>query len=294
MSDRESATAATSRSVMQIGSITKQFTSAAILRLAERGALSLDDPIQKFVPEFDPRGKTITLRQILSHRSGLPRDWYKLEGHTTPPLLTQVTREQVVAGINAKPIDFLPGTTFLYSNAGYMLLGYAIESITGMSYADYIHSEFVLPLGLLDTGVCGTGNLPTPEGYGLFGEQVIRLASVNPSGLISSGSLCSTASDLSRWSHLLATGGVLLPASYATMTTRVAQLATYALGVDTKNILGQPAVSHDGAIDGFLSYLVYFPQRDVAVAVNINAFPTPTFHSEVIALAVAKAALDTL
>jgi CubicO group peptidase (beta-lactamase class C family) len=279
---------------MQIGSITKQFTAAAILRLAERGALTLDDPIDKFVPEFDSRGKTITLRHLLTHRSGVPRDWYKLAAHTPPPLLSPATREQVVAGINAQPIDFLPGTTFNYSNAGYMLLGYAIESITGKSYVDYIHTELALPLGLLDTGVCGTGNLPRPEGYGLFPGNTIRLQAVHPSGLISSGSLCSTAADLARWSHLLANGRVMLPASYATMTTRLAPLAFYALGVDTKSILGHPAVSHNGAIDGFMSYLVYFPHKDVAVAVNMNVFPTPTPHSEVIALAVAKAALDTL
>ena len=177
MSDRESATAATARSVMQIGSVTKQFTAAAILRLAERGALSLDDRIEKFVPEFNPRGATITLRQLLSHRSGVPRDWTSTGLPYSP-----VTRQQVIAGINAKPLDFAPGSKFSYSNAGYMLLGYAIESITGRSYVDFIHSELALPLGLLDTGVCGTSNLPLPEGYGLFaGGKVTRMRAVHPS-----------------------------------------------------------------------------------------------------------------
>ena len=291
MSDRESGTAATSRSVMQIGSITKQFTAAAILRLAERGALTLDDRIEKYVPEFDARGRTITLRHLLSHRSGVTRDWSATGLPHSP-----VTRAQVIAGINAKPFDFTPGSKWSYSNAGFMLLGYAIESITGRSYVDFVHSEFVLPLGLLDTGVCGTSNLPRPEGYGLFAAgKVIRMPTVHPTGLISSGSLCSTASDLARWSHLLATGRVLLPASYETMTTRPpAPLASYGLGVGLKNMLGHPAVSHGGAIDGFLSFLLYFPHRDVAIAVITNAFPTPTIHSEAIALAVAKAALDTL
>jgi CubicO group peptidase (beta-lactamase class C family) len=295
MSDRERATAATPRSVMQIGSITKQFTAAAILRLAERGALSLDDRIEKFVPEFNPRGRTITLRHLLSHRSGVPRDWYKPVGNTPSPFFSLVTREQVITGINAQPFDFAPGSKWSYSNAGFMLLGYAIESITGTPYTDFVHREFVLPLGLIDTGVCGTSNLPRPEGYGLFPGNTLRLPAVHPSGLISSGSLCSTASDLARWSHLLATGSVLLPASYETMTTRPpAPLASYGLGVDLRNMLGHPAVSHGGAIDGFLSFLAYFPHRDVAIAVITNAFPTPTMHNEIIALAVAKAALDTL
>lgn len=295
MSDRETATAATPRSVMQIGSITKQFTAAAILRLAERGALSVDDRIEKFVPEFDPRGRTITLRHLMQHRSGLARDWYK-PGDPFPfdRYFSVIPRQHVIAGINAQPFDFAPGTKSQYSNAAYMLLGYAIESITGREYAEYFHSEFALPLGLIDTGVCGMFNLPRPDGYGLFGGKPVRLPAVHPSGLISSGSLCSTASDLTRWAHLLATGRVMLPASYARMTTPVSPSVPYGFGVGLNNILGQPAVSHNGGIDGYLSYLFYFPQRDIAVAVITNAWPVPTDQAQVIATAVSSAALGAL
>jgi D-alanyl-D-alanine carboxypeptidase len=295
MSDRETATAATPRSVMQIGSITKQFTAAAILRLAERGALSVDDRVEKFVPEFDPRGRTITLRHLMQHTSGLPRDWYK-PGEPFPfdRYFSVITRQQVIAGINAQPFDFAPGTKWSYSNAAYMLLGYAIESITGTEYAEFFHSELALPLGLIDTGVCGTFNLPRPDGYGLFGANAVRLPAVHPSGLISSGSLCSTASDLTRWAHLLATGRVMLPASYARMTTPVSPFVSYGFGVGLNNILGQPAVSHNGGIDGYLSWLYYFPQRDIGVAVITNAWPVPTDHPQVIATAVASAALGAL
>jgi D-alanyl-D-alanine carboxypeptidase len=295
MSDRETATAATRRSVMQIGSITKQFTAAAILRLAERGALSVDDRIEKFVPEFDPRGRTITLRHLMQHRSGLPRDFYK-SGEAFPydRYFSVITRQQVIAGINAQPFDFATGSTWSYSNAGYMLLGYAIESITGTEYAQFFHSEFALPLGLIDTGVCGTFNLPRPDGYGLFGGKPVRLPAVHPSGLISSGSLCSTASDLTRWAHLLATGRVMLPASYAKMTTPVSPFVPYGFGLGLQNILGQQAVSHNGGIDGYLSYLFYFPQRDIAVAVITNAWPVPTDQAQVVATEVASAALGAL
>jgi D-alanyl-D-alanine carboxypeptidase len=101
-----------------------------------------------------------------------------------------------------------------------MLLGYAIESITGKSFADLVHDEFALPLGLIDTGVCGTSNLPLPEGHGpVPNGPWVRMRPWHPSVAWSSGSLCSTASDLARWSHLLATGHAMLPVSYATMTT---------------------------------------------------------------------------
>jgi D-alanyl-D-alanine carboxypeptidase len=295
MSDRETATAASPRSVMQIGSITKQFTAAAILRLAERGSLSIDDRIEKFVPEFDPRGRTVTLRQLMQHRSGLPRDWYK-PGEPFPydRYFSVITRQQVIAGLNAQPFDFAPGTSWSYSNAGYMLLGYAIESITGTDYAEFFHTEFALPLGLIDTGVCGTFNVPRPDGYGLFGGKAVRLPAVHPSGLISSGAVCSTASDLTRWAHLLATGQVMLPASYAKMTTPASPFIPYGFGLELNNILGQPAVSHNGGIDGYLSWLYYFPQRDIAVAVITNAWPVPTDHPRAIATAVASAALGAL
>src|SRR5687767_781758 len=108
VSDRESATAATPRSVVQVGSITKQFAAAAILRLAERGALTLDDRIEKYVPEFNTRGATITLRHLLNHTSGLPRDWYP-PTPPFPPIAAPVTREQSIKSLNAQPLIFTPG-----------------------------------------------------------------------------------------------------------------------------------------------------------------------------------------
>jgi D-alanyl-D-alanine carboxypeptidase len=295
MSNRETATTATPRSVMQIASITKQFTAAAILRLAERGALSVDDRIEKFVPEFDPRGRTVTLRNLMQHTSGLPRDWYK-QGEPFPfdKYFSVIPRQYIVAAINAQPFEFATGSKWSYSNAGYMLLGYAIESITGLEYAEFFHSEFALPLGLIDTGVCGMFNVPRPDGYSLSGGTAVRLPAEHPSGYIGSGSLCSTASDLTRWAHLLATGGVVLPASYAKMTTPLSAFVRYGFGLETSNVLGQPAVWHNGGIGGYISYLFYFPQRDIAVAVIQNAWPAPTDHARAISDAVSSAALGAL
>jgi D-alanyl-D-alanine carboxypeptidase len=301
MTDRESATAATPRSPLQIGSVTKQFTAAAILRLAERGALTLDDRIETFVPDFDPRGATITLRQLLSHTAGVRREWFPPTA-PEPDLTAPVTREEIVKALNSGPLlDFLPGKGWSYSNAGYVLLGLAIESITGIAYADFIHQEFVLPLGLMDTGVCGTNNLPLPRGYTVAPQNpaaVARSPLLHTSVILSAGGICSTASDLARWSHLLATGYVMLPASYATMTTP-ARLDNnnvvpnrYALGVLSQTVLGHPTVWHDGITWGFMSCLFYFSDQDLAVAVITNAWPGPSAGDpKVIAKAVANAAL---
>jgi CubicO group peptidase (beta-lactamase class C family) len=290
LSDRESAGAATPRSVLQVGSITKQFTAAAILRLAERGALTLDDRIEKFVPEFNPRGATITLRHLLSHTSGV--------GAISPDQYAPLTRQQFISLVNGQPPEFTPGSNWNYSNTGYRLLGYAIESITGKSFADFVQSEFALPLGLIDTGVCGKSNLPLPDGYGLLQGGWNRIPAIDMSVPFSAGAICSTASDLARWSHLLATGFVVLPASYETMTTpaRLANntLQPYGLGLFLQNQLGRRAVWHTGGIPGFQSSLIYFPDDDMAIAVIVNALPAPAgVSAHQIALSVAGAALDT-
>ena len=287
VTDRESGTPATPRSVLQTGSLTKQFTAAAILRLAERGALTLDDRIEKHVPEFNPRGATITFRHLLTHTSGI----------TSLPASEYVpqTRAQFMALID-QPLAFAPGSNWSYSNAGYKLVGYAIESIAGMSYAQFIETEFAVPLGLADTGVCGTFDLPVPEGYGFVQGNWTRIPPSVMSVPFSAGSVCSTASDLVRWSNLMVSGSVVRPESYAAMTTPTPltnnTVAPYGLGFSLQPQLGRRQVWHTGAINGFLSSLVHFPDEDITIAVIIDANPTPPgVSAHLIAMDVARAAL---
>jgi CubicO group peptidase (beta-lactamase class C family) len=195
-----------------------------------------------------------------------------------------------------QPLAFAPGSNWSYSNAGYKLLGYAIESIAGMPYAQFIQTEFGLPLGLVDTGVCGTFNLPVPEGYGIVQGNWTRVPPSVMSVPFSAGAICSTASDLVRWSNLLAGGAVVRPESYAAMTAPTPltnnTVAPYGLGFFLQKQLGRPQVWHTGAINGFLSSLTHFPDEDIAIAVIINANPTPPgVSAHLIAMAVARAAL---
>lgn len=272
VSDVESGTPATARSVLQVGSIMKPFTAAGILRLAERGLLSLDDPIEKYVTEFKPKASPITLRHLLTHTSGLQGP--------APDQQKPTTREQTIKLLEGYPLAFTPGSQFSYSNSGFKLLGYAIESITGQPFADFVESEFAVPLGLVDTGICGTDDLPVPEGYGVVQGKWSRMPPVHPTVAFSAGALCSTTTDLVRWAHLLGTGKVLQPSSYAAMLTppKLANntLSAYGLGIFLQKQQARSAVWHTGGIDGFLSSVIYFPEEELAVSVIINALPAPS------------------
>jgi D-alanyl-D-alanine carboxypeptidase len=132
---------ATASTVYRIGSITKQFTSAAIMRLIERGKLSLDDPMSKYLPDVPLHGHTVTIRQLLNHTSGIHS--YTSEPEWQKTWSKDLTPRQIVAFVDKDTFDFAPGTGWRYNNTGYVLLGMIIEKITGESYASYLQHEFV-------------------------------------------------------------------------------------------------------------------------------------------------------
>jgi CubicO group peptidase (beta-lactamase class C family) len=147
--------AAGARTRYQIASVTKQFTAAAVLRLAERGALDLDEPVTHFVEGLPPAYQEVTLRRLLNHTAGVPNFTEVFRRFRRP-----LTPTQVVDSLAARPLLFKPGSGFRYSNSGYYLLGRVIEHTTGQSFGDYLRSEFWLPLGMNDTDYCGRGSLP--------------------------------------------------------------------------------------------------------------------------------------
>jgi CubicO group peptidase (beta-lactamase class C family) len=145
-------TQASASTVYRIASITKQFTSAAIMRLIERGKLSLDDPMSKYLPDVPLHGHTVTIRQLLNHTSGIhsytsSRDW---QGTWEQDL----TPRQIVSFVDKDTFDFAPGTRWLYNNTGYVLIGMIIEKVTGEKYAPYLQHDLFTPLGLKRTSYC--------------------------------------------------------------------------------------------------------------------------------------------
>ena len=144
---------ATPDTVFRIGSITKQFTAAAIMQLVEDGKMSLDDPIEKFLPDFPVRGRHITIRHLLNHTSGI-KSYTSLGLKFLAVTRQDLSHEDLIALFKDEPDDFQPGEKWLYDNSGYYLLGVILEKVTGYKYGDYLQRQFFTPLGLSSTIYC--------------------------------------------------------------------------------------------------------------------------------------------
>jgi D-alanyl-D-alanine carboxypeptidase len=275
--NRENQISVDRATIFQIASVTKQFTAAAIMRLVERGEVRLSDSVRDYVPVLDTRGHTITIEQLLNHTSGLP-DYIRLISDAYKPM----SQAEVVSLINSQPLNFTPGTAWNYDNSGYYLLGMIIERVSGISYAEYLDREIFQPLGLLHTSYCGTNPAqPMPDGYLMIGGMVTPVKAAHSSIGYAAGSLCSSASDLRRWSEALSSGLVVTPHSYEQMTTRTrlpdGRTVGYGYGLGVGIQYGERVVAHGGSIVGFLSYLGWYPESEVriAVLVNVTSLDTP-------------------
>ena len=254
----------------RLGSITKQFTAASILLLEERGKLKLDDPIKKHMPDAPAAWDTITIFNLLTHTSGIPNFTSLPEYKTLQLVETPVAR--TIATVRDKPLDFVPGEKMSYSNSGYLVLGYVIERITGASYAKFVTDNIFTPLGMKDSGYdSNTAIIPrraagyTPSPAGLVNAGFVHMSIPH-----AAGALYSTTEDLLRWEQGLFGGKLISAASLAKMTTPFK--SDYAFGVMVQTANGRKVVQHGGGIEGFNTFLAYYPDDKLTVAVlaNIN------------------------
>ena len=264
--------------VFRIGSITKQFTAAAILRLAAEGRLAIDDPIERHLPDYPVGERRITLRQLLNHTSGI-------KSFSAMPALAEVARkdlslDELIALFKDEPQDFAPGERFLYNNSGYVLLGAVIEAVSGKSYETYLTEAFFRPLGLTRTSYLHAAPIVPrrASGYSL-GPGLQNAPPLSMNVPHASGALGSTVEDLLAWEEALRVGRVVSAEDYAAMTTpgRLGdgQAINYGFGLTAHHYRGYPVVGHSGGINGFLSDLVHWPEQDLTVVVlsNSSAFP---------------------
>jgi CubicO group peptidase (beta-lactamase class C family) len=264
--------AATPTTTYNIGSMAKQFTAALVLKLVDRGRLSLTDSVGRHLPGLPPAWNAITIEQLLNHTSGLARDVAQ-DG----PETEDVPGDTLIAMAARKPLVSAPGTAYAYSNTGYLLLGVLLEKVHGKPYGAVLRDEIARPLGLASLGWCASAaKTRAATGYirSSNGKAAPR-GDVHASQGLGFAGICSTAGDVARWNQALHGGRVLSPASYAAMTTtRGAATGKYGFGlVPRRAPWASPAIVHDGQDDGFSSHNGWFPAESLSVTLLYNALP---------------------
>lgn len=274
--DLQSGAPATLATVYQIGSISKQFTAAAVLRLAERGALSLDDPVTERVPGVPPEWGAVRLRHLLHQTSGV-QDFLFLPEFGEQSGDVERPTSELLDMISRQPLQFVPGERWSYSNSNYTLLAAAIEHAAGKPYDEFLRDEFFRPLALSSIHHCR----PHPSGpveargYGFRGGAVVPAPPENMNWARGDGGLCATVEDLARWAEALAAGRVVSARSYARMTaserTTDGVLPSYGFGLSLVPLDGARAkVAHHGAMTGFTGMVARYPEDALVVAVLTN------------------------
>jgi D-alanyl-D-alanine carboxypeptidase len=256
-----------------IGSISKQFTSAAILLMAEQGKLSLDDKVSKYFPEFT-RANEVTIRELLSHTSGYSD--YAPQDYMIPEWTKPTTPDAVLNEWAKKPLDFDPGTRWQYSNTNYVLAGRIFEKASSEQLVDFLHKHIFDPLGIHSAGDCGVDKVPEDAvAYTRYGLGPARPAlREGPGWYFAAGELCMTPSDLALWDIAFLHKKILDAHAYEDFTKEVrlsnGDATHYSLGLHLDDMDGIPRISHGGEVSGFLALNSVFPTRDAAVIVLSN------------------------
>jgi CubicO group peptidase (beta-lactamase class C family) len=277
--DIENGVPASARTVHRIGSITKQFTSAAIMRLVDERKLALDDTLGKLLPNVPPAWRGITLRRLLNHTSGI-RSYTGIGPRWLQRRREDMAPDTIVGLVRDDTLDFKPGGRWSYNNTGYVLLGMIVERASGKPYATYLEEEFYKPLGLTQTYYCSTKPIikHRAQGYELSDRQLVNADYLSMTQPFSAGALCSTVGDLVAWQRALVGGRVVRPASYTAMTTPEPLIdgrpLTYGYGLGVGKLENHRKVAHGGGINGFITDLSYYPDDTLHVVVLANTSPS--------------------
>jgi D-alanyl-D-alanine carboxypeptidase len=256
-----------------VGSVSKQFTAAAILLIAEQSKLSLDDKVSKYFPDLT-RANEITIRELLSHTSGY--EDYAPQDYIIPEWIKPTTPEAVLDQWAKKPLDFDPGTRWQYSNTNYVLAGRIFEKASGQQLMPFLKEKFFDPLGMASAGDCSVDK--TPEDAVAYTRYALGPARPalreGPGWYFAAGELCMTPADLARWDSAFLHKQILSAQSYNEFTKEVllkdGDHTRYALGLQIGQRNNVPVIYHGGEVSGFLTLNHVFPTRDAAVIVCSN------------------------
>ena len=257
-----------------IGSISKQFTAAAILLLQEQGKLTLDDAVGKYIPGLT-RGNDVTIRQILSHTSGYQDYWP--EDYVMTPMLQPESAQQILDTWAKKPLDFEPGIQWQYSNTNFVIAGRIVETVTGAPLMDFLIARIFRPLGMKSVWNSDEAKLTSVDATAYYRRALgpLRVAPKEGRGwMFAAGELAMTAHDLALWDESLIAQSILKPDSYKQMFTEVklkdGKGAHYGLGVGVADRDGHRSIEHSGEVSGFVSDNEVLIDDGVAVAVLTN------------------------
>jgi CubicO group peptidase (beta-lactamase class C family) len=262
--------------IYEIGSVTKQFTGAAIMQLVEQGRLSLDDDVSKWVPEFKAGGRRVTIRRLLDHTSGI-RSYTEIEGVRAIMPLT-LPRDTLLRLVEGAGYDFEPGEEQIYNNSAFFLAGLVIEKVAGVPYAQYVEEKLLRPAGMQQAHYCSESAVRPGKtsGYDWDGKALQQKRPLSHLWPYAAGSLCASALDLVRWNEALhRSRRILGEAAYREMTTadtlRDGARIGYAKGLGLYPVLGRRALHHGGGINGWTTHNLYFPAESLSVVVVFNS-----------------------
>jgi len=268
------AVVATTEMRYSIGSISKQFTAAAVLMLQEEGKLSLDDAVGKYIPGLT-EGDKVTIRQILSHTSGYQDYWP--EDYVMTPMLKPESAQQIIDTWAKKPLDFEPGTKWQYSNTNFVIAGKIVETVTGGPLMDMLVTRIFRPLGMKSVWNSDEAKLTSVDATAYYRHALgaLRVAPREGRGwMFAAGELDMTAHDLALWDESLIAQTVLKPESFKQMFTEVklkdGKGTHYGLGVEVMDRNGHRSIEHSGEVSGFVSDNEVLVDDGAAVAALTN------------------------
>lgn len=262
--------------VFRIGSITKQFTTAAILKLQEEGKLSIQDELTKYIEDYPTHGNKITIENLMNHTSGI-KSYTSMPEFRTKWMTMHMDPEELIAVFKDEPMDFKTGEKEQYNNSAYILLGYIIEKVSGKTYEDYIETEFFEPLGMKHSSYEVASDIIPNRAYGYDEKEegdYINAPYLSMTLPYAAGSLLSTTDDLRIWHTAFMNDEVISAASRKAAHTSAklnnGEETGYGFGWGLGDLKGSPRIGHSGGINGFLSDSQYFPEEKILVTVLSN------------------------
>jgi D-alanyl-D-alanine carboxypeptidase len=257
-----------------IGSISKQFTAAAILLLEQQGKLSIDDPISKYIPDLT-RANEVTIRMLLSHTAGYQDFWP--EDYVMPPMMEATTAQHILDAWAKKPLDFDPGTKWQYSNTNYVIAGLIVEKVSGMPLMRFLQENVFKPLDMEAVWNSDVEKLGDTDasGYVRYALGPLRPAPKEGKGwMFAAGELAMPAYDLAQWNISVMNRSLLAQKSYDEMFGSVklkdGSDTHYGLGLFVRSAFDRTFYEHSGEVSGFVSENIVFPEDKAAIVVLTN------------------------